>query len=42
MKHIKKEKAEKVKRMRRKSGKGFEGDVEKVMDNNDKMKDKIQ
>jgi len=37
--HIKKEKADKV--MRRKGGKGFEGD-EKVMDNDDMMKEKIQ
>ena len=29
-------------RMRRKSGKGFEGDEEKVMDNNYMMKEKIQ
>jgi len=35
--HIKKEKAEKVMRMRRKSGEGFERDEEKVMDNNDMM-----
>jgi len=32
--YIKKEKAENVMRMRRKIGKGFERDEEKVMDNN--------
>jgi hypothetical protein len=36
--NIKKEKAEKV--TRRKSGKGFEGDEENVMDKNDMMKKK--
>jgi hypothetical protein len=40
--HIKKEKVEKVMRARRKSGKEFEGDEEKVIENNDMMKEKIQ
>jgi len=40
--HIKNEKVEKVTRMRRKSGKGFERDEEKVMDNDNMMKEKIQ
>jgi hypothetical protein len=39
--HIKKEKVEKVMKMGRKSGKGFERDEENMKDNNDMMK-KIQ